>query len=64
MTNELLLGIDIGTSGCKIALFSRDGSVMCSVTEEYSIYYPEPGFVEQDPDEWWDALCRGTKKLI
>lgn len=64
MANELLLGIDIGTSGCKIALFSRDGSVVCSETEEYGIYYPEPGYVEQDPVEWWDALCRGTKNLM
>ncbi len=64
MARELLLGIDIGTSGCKIALFSRDGSVICSDTEEYPVYYPAPGFVEQDPDEWWEAICRGTKKLI
>jgi len=64
MAKELLLGIDIGTSGCKIALFSRNGSVVCSDTEEYKVYYPEPGYVEQDPDEWWEAVCRGTKKLI
>ncbi len=64
MAKDMLLGIDIGTSGCKIALFSRDGSVICSVTEEYQVYYPAPGFVEQEPDEWWDAVCRGTKKLI
>lgn len=64
MAKELLLGIDIGTSGCKIALFSRDGSVVCSNTEEYPVYYPAPGFVEQDPNEWWEAICRGSKKLI
>ncbi len=64
MTKDLLLGIDIGTSGCKIALFSRDGKVICAVTEEYPVYYPAPGFVEQDPTDWWDAVCRGTKNLI
>ena len=64
MAKDMLLGIDIGTSGCKIALFSRDGSVICSVTEEYQVYYPAPGFVEQEPGEWWDAVCRGTRKLL
>lgn len=64
MAKDMLLGIDIGTSGCKMAVFSPDGSVLCSVTQEYQVYYPAPGFVEQDPNEWWDAICRGTKKLI
>lgn len=64
MSESLLLGIDIGTSGCKIALFSLDGAVVCSVTEEYPVYYPAPGYVEQEPDEWWDAVCRGTKRMI
>lgn len=61
---EMLLGIDIGTSGCKIALFSRDGNVICSDTEEYAVYYSAPGYAEQDPGEWWEAVCRGTRRLI
>lgn len=62
---DLLLGIDIGTSGCKIAAFNADdGGVVCSVAEEYPLHYPAPGYVEQDPDDWWDAVCRGTKRMI
>lgn len=64
MGKELLLGIDIGTSGCKIAVFSRDGSVVHTVTEEYPVYYTAPGCVEQEPDDWWDAVCRGTKRIL
>ena len=64
MAGDMLLGIDIGTSGCKIALFSRDGQVVCKQTEEYPVRYPSPGYVEQDPEEWWVAICRGTSKLI
>ena len=64
MAKDLLLGIDIGTSGCKIALFSPDGSVMCTVVEDYPVYYPAPGFVEQEPDDWWSAVCRGTKRMM
>jgi len=64
MAKDLLLGIDIGTSGCKMALFSQNGNVICSITEEYPVYYTAPGYVEQDPDDWWNAVCRGTKKMV
>ncbi len=59
---EYLLGIDIGTSACKIALFDRNGGVCASDTEEYSVYYPHPGWAEQDPEEWWEAVCRGINR--
>lgn len=64
MSEELLLGIDIGTSGCKVAIFSRSGKAICADTQEYPVYYPEPGYVEQDPECWWDAVCNSTKKII
>lgn len=64
MSKDLLLGIDIGTSGCKIAVFSPDGRVVCTVTEEYPVYYPSPGYVEQEPDDWWNAVCRGTRRMM
>lgn len=64
MAGELLLGIDIGTSTCKIAVFERDGKVVSTASEEYPVYYPAQGFVEQDPDDWWEAVCHGTKKLM
>ena len=64
MPRELLLGIDIGTSACKIAIFERDGKVVGTATEEYPIFYPAPGFAEQEPDDWWAAVCSGTKRLI
>ncbi len=61
---EYLLGIDIGTSSCKIVLFNKDGSVAASETGEYKVYYPEEGWAEQDPDEWWKAVCDSTKRTI
>ena len=59
-----LLGIDIGTSSCKIVLFDRDGNVKATETGEYKVYYPKEGWAEQDPDEWWNAVCESTKKVI
>lgn len=53
---EYLLGIDIGTSGCKIVFFRQDGSVKAAGSAEYEVYYPQPGWAEQDPDAWWKRL--------
>ena len=51
-----LLGIDIGTSATKSVLFSEDGKAYASASYEYPLYQPNPGWAEQDPDDWWDAV--------
>ena len=61
---KLLMGMDIGTSACKAALFDPEGNVMCRSTEEYPVYYPAPGYVEQNPLEWWEAVCRAVRRMI
>ena len=43
---EYLLGIDIGTSACKIAVFAKDGTVKATGTGDYQVYYPHPGSKE------------------
>ncbi len=61
---EVLLGIDIGTSACKVALFDVTGNVLAQTNVPYALYYPQPGWVEQDPDEWWAAICRGIRQVV
>lgn len=61
---EYLLGIDIGTSACKVAMFQKDGTVVGSATGDYAVYYPHPGWAEQNPDEWWDAVCKAIRELL
>lgn len=61
---KLLLGIDIGTSACKIALFNRQGQVLAQSNQSYPLYYPRPGWVEQNPEEWWDGVCKGIQQVI
>ena len=61
---KLLLGIDIGTSACKVALFNKAGAVIAQSNKEYPLYYPTPGWVEQDPDEWWASICAGIQEVI
>jgi len=58
-----LLGIDIGTSACKIAVFDRDFNLATMVTKPYEVYYPNPGWAEQNPNEWWNAVCAGIREL-
>lgn len=49
---QALLGIDIGTSGCKALLIDADGAVLASCTETYGLSQPHPGWTEQDPQLW------------
>lgn len=59
-----LLGIDIGTSACKVALFSPDGTVVAQHSEDYPVLYPHPGWAEQRPDDWWTGVCGAVRGVI
>ena len=61
---EYLLGIDIGTSACKIAVFAKDGTVKATGTGDYQVYYPHPGWAEQNPEEWWEAVCDAIPRVL
>jgi xylulokinase len=64
VAGEYLAGIDIGTSGCKAALFTTDGELVFQGTQPYPTYYPAPGFAEQNPEEWWAAVCRNLRSML
>jgi xylulokinase len=53
-----VIGIDIGTTGAKGIALDVDGRVVASATEEYPLSTPQPGWSEQDPDDWWTAAQR------
>ena len=59
-----ILAIDIGTSGTKLLLLDAATGGSCSVTMPYETYRPETGWAEQDPDEWWQAVCAGIPRLL
>jgi xylulokinase len=61
---KLLLGIDIGTSACKVTVFDLDGRVVAQSSKSYPVYYPAPGWAEQDPGEWWNAVCEATQEIF
>ena len=43
---------------------SADGKIKNVVSREYKLYFPQPGWSEQNPDDWWDAVVDGLKELI
>lgn len=61
---KLLLGIDIGTSACKVAVFDLDGRVVAQSTKAYKVYYPAADCVEQNPVEWWDGVCDAFQEIL
>ncbi len=58
-----LLGIDLGTSACKAAVFDREGNVIAASNADYPVYYPRQGWAEQDPQEWWTGVCCALQKI-
>ena len=53
------LGIDLGTSSVKLLLVDESGEICGSVTKEYPLSFPHPGWSEQDPTDWWKAVQYG-----
>ena len=61
---KTLLGIDLGTSGTKTVLFTEEGKVLAQKTVEYPLHQPQNGWAEQDPNDWWNAVCVGAQSVI
>ena len=61
--NRYLLGIDYGTGGCKVTAIDEVGAFVGEASTEYVTYHDHPGWSEQEPGDWWAALCASLKKL-
>lgn len=59
----LYIGVDLGTSSVKLLLMDETGDIKNIVTKEYPLYFPKPGWSEQNPTDWYDALVKGVKEL-
>ena len=60
----LYIGIDLGTSACKFLLVDDNGAVQNTVTKEYPLFFPHPGWSEQNPADWWNACLAGIPELL
>lgn len=62
--DPLILAVDLGTSGMKVALISIQGRVLGWESEAIQLALTSDGGVEQSPEEWWRAFLSATKRLL
>ena len=51
-----MIGCDVGSQGTNTGLYSADGTLVASAYEGYDVLFPHPGWAEQDPSLWINAL--------
>ncbi len=59
-----VLAHDLGTTGNKATLYDRDGSLVGSAFYAYDTEYARASWAEQDPEDWWQAVCASTHELL
>ncbi|MBE9551644.1 MAG: hypothetical protein IMF13_06305, partial [Proteobacteria bacterium] len=64
MSQQYVMGIDIGTSGCKTLIIDENGQVSTRATAEYPLSTPQPGWSEQDPEHWWQAVISTVRQAL
>lgn len=57
------IGVDLGTSAVKLLLMDAAGKIENTVSKEYPLYFPHPGWSEQSPEDWWKAVKEGLTEL-
>ena len=50
------IGIDLGTSAVKLMLMDEEGVIKKTVTREYPVRFPKPGWSEQNPEDWNEQI--------
>ena len=63
MSKKCVIGIDVGTSGCKTIAVAVDGEILASCTETYPLYQPVTGWSEQNPADWWQGVQKSVKSV-
>ena len=60
----LFIGVDLGTSSVKLLLMDEAGTIVKTVSREYPLYFPNPGWSEQKPEDWYAQSIDGLKELL
>ena len=60
----LYIGIDLGTSAAKLMLMDEQGKIHNVVSKEYPLEFPQPGWSQQNPEDWWNAVVTGMPELL
>jgi len=59
-----ILAHDLGTTGNKATLYDQEGALVGSAFSGYGTAYAHTGWAEQNPEDWWQAICASTKALL
>ena len=60
----LYIGIDLGTSAVKLLMMDESGKIHKTVSKEYPLYFPHPGWSEQNPEDWYEQSLAGLEELL
>ena len=60
----LYIGVDLGTSSVKLVLMDETGKIHGTTSREYKLYFPQPGWSEQNPADWYNEAIAGLKDLL
>ncbi len=60
----LYIGVDLGTSAVKLLLMDENGEIKKIVSKEYPLYFPHPGWSEQQPEDWFTRTMEGIRELV
>jgi xylulokinase len=63
MSGDAVCGVDVGSQGAVLSVFTADGERLATTYQPYPVAYPRPGWAEQDPGEWTRAVERGLAEL-
>lgn len=64
MQKKFVIGVDLGTSGTKAALYQIDGKLISAASVEVPLYYPKPGVVEQENEDFYTSAARTVRRCI
>ncbi|TQV68202.1 FGGY-family carbohydrate kinase [Denitrobaculum tricleocarpae] len=64
MAGQYFVGIDGGTESIRAGVFDPAGTPLAFAATPYETHFPKPGWAEQDPADWWDALGKSVRKAV
>ena len=60
----MFIGVDLGTSAVKLIITDDNGKIQKTVSKEYGLSFPHPGWSEQSPEDWYTQSIAGIKELL
>ncbi|HEX8833773.1 MAG TPA: FGGY family carbohydrate kinase, partial [Abditibacteriaceae bacterium] len=64
MSQEYVIGIDVGTGSARAGLFDRHGKMLASATQPITMWKPKPHYAEQSSEDIWQAICSCVRRSL